>query len=108
MRVKTTRRRVLALALCVLLLLSLCSLSALAQEPETAPEEIRSVLFVHRQAEQFAERFLSLFYSEGDVIDPRVPEEMFAAEGYHWVRFGSFDDWAKTQIATKNWRNAGQ
>ena len=42
MRVKTTRRRVLALALCVLLLLSLCSLSALAQEPETAPEEIRS------------------------------------------------------------------
>ena len=72
------------------------------------PEEIRSVLFVHRQAEQFAERFLSLFYSEGDVIDPRVPEEMFAAEGYHWVRFGSFDDWAKTQIATKNWRDAGQ
>ena len=52
----------------------------------------------------FAKDFVSRFYERGEVIDPRVPEETFAADGFHWVQTSAYDDWARTNVAPKEWK----
>ena len=34
-----------------------------------------------------------------------VPEEMFAAEGYHWVQHSAYDDWIRKRIASRQWQS---
>jgi hypothetical protein len=31
---------------------------------------------------------------------------MYAAEGFHWIQRNAFDDWARLNIKTKDWRGA--
>ncbi len=68
-------------------------------------EEIENLLVVQNVAKQFAQTFFELFYSENEVIDPEVPEELFAADGCHWVKNSAYDDWTGSKIPTKKWEN---
>ena len=67
-------------------------------------EELRQLQLVHETALGFAKDFFSRFYERGEVIDPRVPEETFAADGFHWVQTSAYDDWARTNVAPKEWK----
>ena len=64
-------------------------------------QEQKDFRFVFDAALQFAEEFFQLFYRKGEVIDASVVEEMYAAEGYHWVQQHAFDDWLQVPIRTK-------
>ena len=47
---------------------------------------------------EYMEDFFRLFYRPGEVISPELAEEMYMAEGYHWVSLKSYDDWTKKEI----------
>ena len=63
-------------------------------------DEVRLVL---SEAERAASEFFELFYREGETISPDLPEKMFAADGYHWVRHTAYDDWAQRPIEQRPW-----
>ena len=67
---------------------------------EAEMEEVRLVL---SEAERAAREFFELFYREGETISPDLPEKMFAADGYHWVRHTAYDDWAQRPIEQRPW-----
>ena len=73
------------------------------EEPRT-PEELREFDLAFSVALNYANEFFRLFYQEGEVIRPRLPEEMFAAEGYHGVQQNAYDDWMKAKISVKKWQ----
>ena len=68
-------------------------------------EELQEIRLVHEYALSYADDFFRLFYEEGEQIDPSVPENMFAAEGYHWVQRGAYDDWSRKAIASRSWED---
>ena len=70
-------------------------------------EGLTALKLVQHDAFQFAAEFFDLFYSEGETIDPCLPEEMFAADGCHWVPQLIIDDWTGRPIPTKQW-DAGE
>ena len=70
-------------------------------EEVRTPRELQDFRLVFDAALGFAEEFFRLFYREGEVISPAVPEEMYAAEGYHWVQQRAFDDWQHVPIRTR-------
>ena len=73
------------------------------EEPRT-PEELREFDLAFSVALNYTNEFFRLFYQEGEVIRPRLPEEMFAAEGYHGVQQNAYDDWMKAKISVKKWQ----
>ena len=75
------------------------------QEEMRSMQEIEGLQFVLDRSERFAGTFFALFYEEGDVIRPILPEEMYAADGYHWVQQAAYEDWFKKKIETREWRN---
>ena len=66
-------------------------------------KELSALETVHREAMRYARTFFDIFYREGALIDPRLPEEMFAAEGCHWVSRQAVDDWTASPIPMKPW-----
>ncbi len=71
-------------------------------------EELDHLEIIHQNAVRTALEFFSLFYEKGDVVDPHLPEEMYAAEGFHWIQRNAFDDWARLNIKTKDWRGTDE
>ena len=74
------------------------------QQEVRSNKEIDDMKYVLDRTESFAKLFFELFYEEGSVIRPVLPEEMFAADGYHWVQQTAYDDWLKKKIKTRKWR----
>lgn len=66
-------------------------------------EELAELRFVQEEALRLAEIFFTSFYVENEVISSAVPEEMFAADGCHWVQQSAYDDWTGSLIPTKSW-----
>ena len=75
------------------------------QQEVRTDQEIEDLKYVLKKSEQFAKLFFGLFYSEGEVIRPVLPEEMFAADGYHWVQQTAYEDLFKRKIKKRKWRN---
>ena len=71
-------------------------------------EELREIDLVHRDALRFAKEYFASFYAPGEEISSAVPEEMFAAEGYHWVQHSAYDDWIRKRIASRQWQSGGK
>ena len=69
-------------------------------EEVRSPQELKGFRMVFDAALCCALDFFRLFYQEGEVIAPCVVEEIYAAEGYHWVQQHAFDDWLKIPIRT--------
>ena len=67
-------------------------------------EDLREVRLVLDLAEKFAVKFFDLFYQKNDMIDSGLIDEMFAADGCHWVQRFAWDDWSKSPIRTKPWQ----
>ena len=67
-------------------------------EEVRSPQELQQFRMVSDAALCFAKDFFQLFYQEGEVISPAVAEEMYAADGYHWVQQHMYDDWFKVPI----------
>ena len=64
-------------------------------------QELQEFRMVYDAAMQIAEDFFRLFYQDGETISPAVVEEMYGAEGYHWVQQHAFDDWLQVPIRTR-------
>ena len=79
--------------------------SVVFQQEVRSDQEIEDLKFVLNRSEEFAKRFFELFYEEGEVIRPVLPEEMFAADGYHWVQKTAYEDFFKRKIKTRKWRD---
>ena len=79
--------------------------SVVFQQEVRSDQEIEDLKFVLNRSEEFAKRFFELFYEEGEVIRPVLPEEMFAADGYHWVHKTAYEDFFKRKIKTRKWRD---
>ena len=68
-------------------------------EPEFAAEirpaeTLRRIKTVHEAMMQLAESFFRLHYRAGEVVSPRLAEEIYAAEGDHGIMPQVFyDDW---------------
>ena len=73
-------------------------------EPRTA-EEINECNLVFSIALGYANEFFRLFYQEGKIIRPDLPEEMFAAEGYHGVQTTAYDDFCKAKHKMQMWQD---
>ena len=71
-----------------------------SKETRTA-QELHDFWTVFHAALRFAEDFFRIFYYEGDVIASSIVEELYAAEGYHWVQQRAFDDWLQVPIRTR-------
>ena len=67
-------------------------------------EDLREVRSVLDQVEKFAIDFFDLFYQKNDLVDPELIDEMFAADGCHWVQQFAWDDWSKSPVRTKPWQ----
>ncbi len=74
-----------------------------AEEVRTK-EDIRALKLVLSEAGKFALEYFRLFYQEGDLIDPDLIDEMFAADGCHWVQRFAWNDWSKSPVRTKPWQ----
>ena len=72
----------------------------LAEEARSG-EDLGDVSAVLREAVRFTARFIDLFYVPGEVIRPALPEEMYAADGYHWVMREFYDDWSQSPVGRK-------
>ena len=59
---------------------------------------LRQVGGVHSGIMSLAERFIRLFYEEGEVVSPGLTEVMYGAEGGHRLLREDFDDWMKVRI----------
>ena len=70
------------------------------------PRDFEELRFVHELSMQYVRTFFTLFYSEDETIDSIVPEEMFAADGCHWVQNNAYDDWTGKPIPIKKWEKA--
>ena len=64
-------------------------------------QELQEFRLVFEAALYFAEDFFQLFYREGETISAAVVEEMYAAEGYHWVQQRAYDDWMQVPIYSR-------
>ena len=67
-------------------------------EPEFASEvrpaeTLRRIEAVQEAMERLTLDFLRLHYRAGEVVSPRLAEEIYAAEGDHGVMTGAYDDW---------------
>ena len=69
----------------------------LAEEVRSA-EDLREFTFAGEVIRTYLRTFFELFYAPGDTIRPELPEELYAADGYHWVTKGVYDDWFKKPI----------
>lgn len=78
------------------------------QQEVRSRQDMEDLQFVLDRAEQYTRTFFTLFYEDGEVIRPALPEEMFAADGYHWVQKEAYEDWLKTRIEKRKWRNGGK
>ena len=76
------------------------------QQEVRTDQEIEDLKYVLDRSEKFAGTFFELFYEEGEFIRPVITEEMFAADGYHWVQQNAYDDWLKKQIQTRKWKGS--
>ena len=74
-------------------------------EEKREAKELEELALVHRKALSFAQMFFSSCYTEGEIIAPEIPEEMFAADGCHWVQTIAYDDWTGSRIPTKKWES---
>ena len=79
--------------------------SVVFEKEPRMPEELREFDLAFSVALDYANEFFRLFYQEGEVIRPRLPEEMFAAEGYHGVQHSIYDDWPKAKVRTRSWQD---
>ncbi len=71
-------------------------------EPRTE-KELSEYLLAFSAARDYMKEFFRLFYQEGDVIRPELPEAMFAAEGYHGVQRSAYDDLCMARHHEKLW-----
>ena len=70
-----------------------------AREPRSA-EEIRELQWVQDRMERFALDYFERCY-RGGVIDSRVCEELYAADGCHRIFRRSYDDWGQFTLERK-------
>lgn|GEM_PF-1232789 len=75
--------------------------TAVFDEEVRSPRELQEFRMVFDAALSFAEEFFRLFYREGETISAAMVEEMYAAEGYHWVQQQIYDDWFRVPISRK-------
>ncbi len=73
-------------------------------EEVRSEEDLRKVRLVLDLAEKFAAEFFDLFYQKNDMIDCSLIDEMFAADGCHWVQQFAWNDWSKSPVRTKPWQ----
>ena len=65
-------------------------------QPEVrSPENLADMREGQKDINMLFNDFFGLFYTPGDLISSALTEEMYAAEGYHFVRRESYDDWTK-------------
>lgn len=69
----------------------------LAEEVRNA-EDMREIALVAEVIQTYLRTFFELFYAPGDTIRPELPEELYAADGYHWVMKNAYDDWSKKPL----------
>ena len=74
-------------------------------EEKRSPEELHELSIVLDTAEKYAMEFFRLFYNRDEVIRAKLVEEMYAAEGFHWVQRSAFEDWAGVEIAVRPWKD---
>ena len=77
-----------------------------AEEVRSA-DELNEVRLVLERAERFVLEFFRLFYQEDCIIDPNLIDNMFAAEGCHWVQQTAYNDWSQKTIPMKRWQDQG-
>ena len=70
-------------------------------EENRSPQELQQFQMVFDAALSFASDFFQLFYQNGEIISPAVAEEIYAADGYHWIQQHMYDDWFKVPIRTQ-------
>lgn len=68
-------------------------------------DDLQALDLVLAESEKFALEFFKLFYQKGETIRPELIDEMFAAEGCHWVQRFAWNDWSKSPISTKPWQD---
>ena len=64
-------------------------------------EELHELQIVLNHSQQYAEDFFTLFYQFREEIRPVVPEELYAAGGYHWIQKSFDDNWLKKFASKK-------
>ena len=69
----------------------------LAEEVRNAAD-MREIALVAEVIQTYLRTFFELFYAPGDTIRPELPEELYAADGYHWVMKNAYDDWTKKPL----------
>ena len=77
-------------------------------EEKRSANDLDELRLVHNMAMDLASTFFSCFYTENEVINPGLPEEMFAADGCHWVQHQAYDDWTGKLIPTKKWEEGAR
>lgn len=67
---------------------------------EVRPEErLRQMQLAQGVIREYLNDYFDLFYFPGDGIRSVVPEEIYAADGYHWVFEWMYDDWVQARIS---------
>ena len=57
-------------------------------------ERFRQLRITHDAIREYVNAYFDLFYFPGDVLCPRVLDEVYGADGYHWVYEWMYDDWS--------------
>ena len=65
-----------------------------AVEVRTA-DDLRKIRKIHDAVREYLNDYAALFYFQDDMINPAIPEEMYAAGGYLSGPRNTFDDWGK-------------
>ena len=61
-------------------------------------EDLRQIRVVAEAVRTYLRTFFGLFYEPGETVSPGLTEELYAADGYHWVLREAYDDWGKQPL----------
>lgn len=78
-----------------------------AKETRSA-QELEILRVEHQEAMRLVEVFFDSFYEENEAIDSWVPEELYAADGCHWLQASAYDDWQGRPMPIKRWADGGR
>ena len=71
---------------------------ALFAKEVRSEQELQELRLVLDTAEQFGKEFFSRFYWGDEYISSALLDEIYGAEGCHWVQHSAYDDWLRVEI----------
>ncbi|MBQ1407811.1 MAG: hypothetical protein IIY88_06725, partial [Eubacterium sp.] len=70
-------------------------------EERRTPEELEEFKLVAERTLAFAEEYFDKLNKKAELVRPAIPEEMFAADGFHDVQRVAYEDWGGKTIRSR-------